>query len=216
MDIAKHDEEESFAGVPLFPLSDAVLFPKQLMPLHIFEPRYRRMTEDALRGDRLIVIAHIDPGSGVANSGNPPIAETATVGRIVYDQRLDDGRFMIALKGLERVRIRELEFEPPYRRGDLVVAPSTDLAKPTDPDVAALEAIGQRILGQARAARPDIDLELPSRATPGALVDACAYHFVAETKHRQELLEETNERHRVTRCLEMLLEEFPDSPSMLN
>ncbi len=206
----------TFLQVPLFPLNEAVLFPNQLMPLHIFEPRYRRMTEDALSGERLLVIAHILPGSDIPSSGNPPIAGVATVGRIVYDQRLDDGRYVIVLKGQARIRIDELPFVAPYRRGNLHTLLSADVPSGTEPDVLALDIIARRILAQAHAARPDVELELPGPARPELLVDTCCQHFVPGAVDRQALLEELNVQRRVERCLQILAEEYPDEPSMLN
>jgi len=57
--------------IPVFPLPDLVFFPHATLPLHIFEPRYREMTEDALRGDRLIAMALLKPGWERAYDGNP-------------------------------------------------------------------------------------------------------------------------------------------------
>lgn len=100
--------------VPIFPLAGALLFPRSQLPLHIFEPRYRAMTRDALASDRLI--AMVQP-----KDGEEPAAlfEIGCIGRIGACEELDDGRFNLVLEGLSRFRIaREATVETPYRQVD--------------------------------------------------------------------------------------------------
>jgi len=115
--------------VPLFPLPNVVFFPKTYLPLHIFEPRYREMVEDALRGDRMIGMVLLKEGWEINYEGNPPIYETGAVGRIVRSQRLDDGRYNIILYGLKKFLIRGENYDRSYRQGriDIVEEPQTDL-----------------------------------------------------------------------------------------
>jgi Lon protease-like protein len=96
--------------VALFPLSNVVLFPRVRTPLHIFEPRYRQMTEHALAGDRRIgmVLVHVDHVAEMA--GDPPVYPVGCAGVISQVQRLADGRFHMVLDGTWRFRIVE---EPP-------------------------------------------------------------------------------------------------------
>jgi Lon protease-like protein len=97
-----------FAGTArLFPLPNLVLFPHVMQPLHVFEPRYRQMTADALAGDRLITLVLLRPGWEADYDGKPAVYPVACIGRIVAEQRLDDGRFNILLRGLSRLRILE-------------------------------------------------------------------------------------------------------------
>jgi Lon protease-like protein len=88
--------------VPVFPLAGALLFPRSQLPLHIFEPRYRAMTRDAMAGDRLIAMVqpkdHEEP---------PGLFEVGCLGRIGMCEELDDGRFNIVLEGVTRFRILE-------------------------------------------------------------------------------------------------------------
>jgi Lon protease-like protein len=100
--------------VPIFPLAGALLFPRSQLPLHIFEPRYRAMTRDAMAGDRLI--AMVQP----KDNGEPPaLFEVGCLGRIGMCEELDDGRFNIVLEGLSRFRIaREAEVDTLYRQVD--------------------------------------------------------------------------------------------------
>ena len=90
----------SFSGmVRLFPLPNLVFFPQVMQPLHIFEPRYRQMTLDALAGDRLIALVLPKPGWEADYAGNPTLHPVACLGKIVADQKLKDGGFNILLRG---------------------------------------------------------------------------------------------------------------------
>lgn len=91
----------------LFPLPNLVFFPQVMQPLHIFEPRYRQMTADALAGDRMITLVLPRPGWEKDYADCPAIHSVACVGRIMAEQRLDDGRYNILLRGLARIRITE-------------------------------------------------------------------------------------------------------------
>src|SRR5204863_9636969 len=84
----------------LFPLPNVVLFPHVVQPLHIFEPRYRQMTADALAGDQLIAPALLRPGWEGDYEGRPATYPVVCVGKIVSEQQLPDGRFNILLRGL--------------------------------------------------------------------------------------------------------------------
>src|SRR5579884_3720517 len=95
-----------FSGTArLFPLPNLVLFPYAVQPLHVFEPRYRQMTRDALAGDRLIAVVLLQPGWDVDYEGRPPVHPVACVGRVLAENKLEDGRYNLLLRGLRRVRI---------------------------------------------------------------------------------------------------------------
>src|SRR5687767_5695438 len=95
--------------IPIFPLPNVVLFPNVFLPLHIFEPRYRQMVGDALAGERMIGMVLLQPGAEEAFAegldGSPPVYEIGCAGLITHVERLNDGRFNIVLRGLERFRI---------------------------------------------------------------------------------------------------------------
>jgi ATP-dependent Lon protease len=107
----------SFSGrVRLFPLPNLVMFPHVLQPLHIFEPRYRALFEEALADDRLIAMAVLAPGWEDDYEGRPPLRPTACLGRIVTHQAVDGGRYNLLLAGLKRVRlVHELPAAKPFR-----------------------------------------------------------------------------------------------------
>ena len=91
--------------VPVFPLPETVLFPKVSVSLHLFEPRYRQLGDDATAGDGDLIMALLRPGWESDYDGTPPMYETATLGRIRQHERLEDGRYDLVLQGVERVRM---------------------------------------------------------------------------------------------------------------
>ncbi len=92
--------------VPVFPLPQVVLFPRAVLPLHIFEERYREMTRDALGGDGFIAIALLKPGfEPHYYTPRAPIHEIVGVGKLIASEKLADGRFNVLLQGVARARI---------------------------------------------------------------------------------------------------------------
>ncbi len=103
--------------IPVFPLAKTVLLPGEILPLHIFEPRYLEMVQDALAGHR--VIGMVEPQAGHEDElvGAPPLQNVGCVGFIADHQSLDDDRCLVWLVGLERFRInRELAANTAYRQ----------------------------------------------------------------------------------------------------
>ena len=95
-----------FSGVArLFPLPDLVMFPHVMQPLHIFEPRYREMLNDALDGDGLLAMSLLSPGWEADYDGRPAIMPQVCIGKVVTHQRLPDGRYNIMLLGSRRARV---------------------------------------------------------------------------------------------------------------
>jgi Lon protease-like protein len=123
---------ENFSGIArLFPLPNVVLFPFIMQALHIFEPRYRQMTADALAGDRLITMALLRPGWEADYKGRPAVYPVACIGRIVAHQRLDDGRYNLQLRGVSRVRlIQEIETDKLYRSARVEVLSDIPVGHP--------------------------------------------------------------------------------------
>jgi Lon protease-like protein len=102
--------------VPVFPLPEAVLFPRQVLPLHIFEPRYRAMVADALAGERMIAIALLKPNYEPHYfTARAPIHRLVGVGRIIAAEKLDDGKCNILLRGEARANLVDELPGHPYR-----------------------------------------------------------------------------------------------------
>jgi uncharacterized protein len=105
--------------VPIFPLPDTVLFPKTLIPIYIFEERYRAMTREALEGDRQIVMALLRDSLREEGIGSPAVYEIACLGKIETYEELEGGKYNLVLAGTHRVRlIREIQHTP-YRMAEV-------------------------------------------------------------------------------------------------
>ena len=95
-----------------------MLLPGGLLPLHVFEPRYRELTRDCLAGHQLMGVARLRPGYETAYYGRPPVYERCGVGRIICSEELPDGRFALLLRGVARAEIaRELPSRPQLPAG---------------------------------------------------------------------------------------------------
>jgi Lon protease-like protein len=115
---------QDFSGfAPLFPLPNVVLFPHALLPLQIFEHRYRLMTADVLDGERMIAMSLLRPGwDKLPSSANPPIHRIVGLGKIIAHEKLDDGRYYLVLRGLARAKlVDEKSVDLPYRIGKLEI-----------------------------------------------------------------------------------------------
>jgi Lon protease-like protein len=110
---------EALDRLPIFPLPNCVLLPGGLLPLHVFEPRYRDMTRDCLGGSRVMAVARLRPDGLDGSNGHehPAVYAHCGLGRIIASEELPDGRFHILLRGVARVQIaEELAAEHAYRQ----------------------------------------------------------------------------------------------------
>jgi len=105
--------------IPLFPLPGALLLPRSRLPLHIFEPRYLQMLEDALK-TRQRMIGMIQPRGMPAGGGEKRLSAIGCAGRLTAFSETEDGRYMVTLTGISRFRIkRELPGFAPYIRAEV-------------------------------------------------------------------------------------------------
>jgi uncharacterized protein len=174
--------------IPLFPLPNVVLFPAALLPLHIFEPRYRAMVDDALEGERLIGMVMLRPGWEIAYERAPAVYPVGCAGFITHADRLPDGRYNIMLRGLEKFRVVQ---ERPAREG----AQMYRLAR-VESIVETAEHRGASTLGDARTRlerliakrlQRSTDETIPKDIADEDLVHAIAQHL--EPLEKQALLE---------------------------
>ena len=106
MTVQQFDLPASFNGeVRLFPLPDVVMFPHNVLPLHIFESRYREMLEDAVQNDHLITMATLEPGYTSDYYSRPPLSPFVCVGRVAAHERTKKGTYNLVVIGLQRARI---------------------------------------------------------------------------------------------------------------
>ncbi len=145
--------------VPLFPLPGVFLFPAQVLPLHVFEPRYRQLVDDCLDGPGRIVL-----GTIVDDREPPGVLPVAGLGEIVRHEKLEDGRYNLWLLGLARVRIAEVPSDRRYRQVTVQAFPEVQ-ADPTE----AKELRGQ--LQAATQSRLPQKVHLPQGTPTGMLTD---------------------------------------------
>jgi uncharacterized protein len=210
------DQLATFAGTaPLFPLPDVVHFPHLLLPLHIFEPRYREMTADALAGDRLIAMALLKPGC-MTTEGSPAIHDVVCLGRVTADQQTEDGRYYLVLQGLSRARIvREEDDDQSYRVARLDLLP--DPENPFSP--AAADAQRRRLLLAFRSLFPKHNLDRVLRralkeAVPlGILCDVLADAMSLESQVAYRVLAQTDVKERCRLVLRLIEERLSGAPA---
>ena len=200
-------------SLPIFPLPDLTFFPRTMLPLHIFEARYRAMITDCLSRDRRLAVVGLKPGYEGAYEGKPPVYEVAGVGRIVQWERLPTGRYNLLLRGECRARIdRELPADTLYR---MVAATPLDETGAEGP---AVDALATRVRARCRqiltaVGRSDAELEerLGALTDPAELCDQVASALIPTPTTRQALLEELHVERRLDRlaaALDDLLSEL--------
>jgi Lon protease-like protein len=163
--------------LPVFPLAEVVLFPGAVLPLHIFEERYRSMLEDALEGDRLIALALLKQCDRNEYQARPPFHETVCIGHVIHHESMDDGRSNIALLGISAGHAVAVDADKPYRMANIeLLADAAD----TGPGFLATERI------------------------PSALVNTCAVTAPLFPMDKLELLAERSLERRLDRLLEFL------------
>ena len=100
--------------LPVFPLSNFIIFPKTTVPLNIFEPRYIDLVNDSMKSDKLIGM--IQPKNSMNQENNPNLYDVGCAGKITSFRETEDGRFLIELKGLTRFKnIKEIKSQKKYR-----------------------------------------------------------------------------------------------------
>ena len=197
-----------FSGTArLFPLPNLVFFPQVAQPLHIFEPRYRQMTADALAGDRLIALALPRPGWEPDYAAAPALFSVACLGMIVADQKLDDGRYNILLRGLSRIQIvHEIPHGKLYRKGKVEL-----LAEVPVDDVKAERSLRKkltRLIPECFVKQTEVTKQfrklLKSDLALGALCDILTFALPLDVEFKQSLLEELEVEARLGRLIEHL------------
>lgn len=191
-----------FSGVArLFPLPGAVLFPQVVQPLHIFEPRYKELMEDALAGDRLIAMALLEPGWEADYEGRPAVAPMACLGKIITHQQLDDGRFNLLLAGVSRIKIvRELPATRPFRLAEAKLAPDvyTQGGAAERPLLTKhLHGMFEQLLASKPQAREAFHSLLAESIPLGTLADLMAYALDAPLELKRKMLCEPDVEVRV-------------------
>jgi Lon protease-like protein len=189
----------------MFPLG-SVLFPHAVLPLHVFEPRYRLMTEQCIASDGTFGVVLIERGSEVG--GGDVRFDVGTLAQIVQAGRFDDGRYAVVAVGVQRLRVRSWLDDDPYPRAEIDL-----LDEPDDViDPHQLDEV-TRLLGRVRALLAELGEAIPSEPIELSVDDPVRASFEAAALaplgplDAQALLELAEPSARVTRLGELLEEE---------
>ncbi len=190
--------------IPLFPLSNVVLFPGNVLPLHVFEPRYRQLTEDCLAGNRLLGIPLLQPGHEADYQGRPPIFPVMGMGQILMDERLEDGRFQLLVYGTKRVQM-EHEFAPekPYREAQVIEHPDAEEEVPEELGLLLFDYL-ESLSGDSPELKEGIAQLTKGLNSPVELADLISGQLIPDVLVRQDLLEERSPTARIERVMAYL------------
>jgi Lon protease-like protein len=193
--------------VPVMPLPGAVLFPNALLPLYIFEQRYREMLEHALKRDRMFSVALIKPSCPEWHAPED-FFHLATVGLIRACVDRGDGTSNLVLQGLHRVRFTSFEQEKPFPVAKIDIVESQNKA------TVETEALGEKVLELYRRLKragrrlpPKVDRYLAQLGDPEMLADLVASTFVDDPLRRQRMLEEPSVNQRLRLLITSLQDE---------
>ncbi|MCH8819692.1 MAG: LON peptidase substrate-binding domain-containing protein [Acidobacteria bacterium] len=189
--------------IPIFPLPNVVLFPRTLLPLHIFEPRYKQMVGDALEGSRQLGMVLLQPGWESGYRGNPEVFDTGGMGVITEYKSLDEGQFNILLSGRQRFRIMDFIQQEPYRiarvRWLKEVIPRGLEAN----ELATKLALSFDELG-VEGVSPEINRDLLEKLDFPTLVNSICSSLSLSVYDKQQLLEMNNLKTRAKTILAVL------------
>ena len=187
--------------IPLFPLPNVVLFPNVFLPLHIFEPRYRQMVDDALRGDRIIGMVLLRPGWEPTYHERPAVYPVGCAGVITHSERLADGRFNIVLRGMEKFRVTAEDDGLPYRMAQV------ESVREPAPESFREEMQGARRRLESLLVPQPVgrsEPKMPAAMPDEELVNALAQYMEFEPVEKQALLEREGLLERCRSLIELL------------
>ena len=189
------DESVVFTEFPVFPLPDFVLFPGVHAPLHIFEPRYRKMVDEALDRDGRFCMATLKPGGRSQSDEPPAFYPTGCTCEIVDYERVIGKRYNIIVKGLSVVNIDEIDSGEPYRK---VRASTKEGGEPEAVDAKELVALKEPAF--AVFERLQVDAEslnaMFERMKPEEIVDTISFLMPFASEQKVALLEQDPGRAR--------------------
>jgi uncharacterized protein len=189
------------AVIPIFPLESPTLFPNASFPLHIFEPRYRAMIADALKGDRIIGMVMLQPGHESEYEGRPPIFPIGCAGLIIDYEQLPDGRYNIVLGGLVKFRVTDEDNSRMYRLARVETIPEVL----DDRGTAALHEQRERLSSLLSALSDQFGFPQPPPGVPDEqVVDELAEHLPLSPLSRQKLLEQETPLARANTLVKLL------------
>ena len=176
---------------PLFPLPNAVLFPKTPMPLFIFEERYRTMIRDVLAGDGELVVALMREGFEFKQTGISAVHSIACLGKIETCEELKDGKYNIVVVGMQRVRLVRIVEHSPYRLVEIEAIENTPESEPLEEIADRQDHLGElfaQFTELATGMEPQ-DMELMPELDFESLVNMVAMTLNLPIEQKQALLE---------------------------
>ena len=194
--------------VPVMPLPGAVLFPHALLPLYIFEPRYREMLEHALQRDRMFSVTLIKPSCPQWHAAED-FFHVATVGLIRACVGRGDGTSNLVLQGLHRVRFSSFQQQSPFPIAKIdIVQPTTASSVETEALAEKVLELYQKLKRAERQLPPKIDRYLAQLGDVEMLCDLVASTFVEDPLRRQQMLEEPSVNQRLRLLITYLQDEI--------
>lgn len=191
------------AEIPVMTLPGAVFFPKTVIPLRIFEPRYRQMLADVLEGDRIFAVAALDERRTPRPEAPEPPHRIGTAGVIRACQKAEDGTSVLLLEGLARIEITSIVRESPYRV--IAVRPLADIVAVDGPDLAKLRRQLVRVFSLRAKVGGDLPADLRSAvgeiSDPAALCDLLVFSLVRNTRFKQRMLETLDPGERLREAI---------------
>jgi Lon protease-like protein len=199
------DQSISSTLLPIFALPNVVLFPRAILPLHIFEERYKAMTADALAGNKLVAMALLKPGWEKAYYSRPDIEPVVCVGTILSSERLADGKYNFLLQGVARARVVRESAGKLYRRAELAHIEQTqvlelDLA---DQRRRLVELFSESALSTTPLGKQFRQM-LTSPLPTADILDIAAFNLLDDVRLKQSLLADGNIRARIDRAIDAI------------
>lgn len=209
LDLQDFQFNDSVGQSCLFPLGGVVLFPSGVLPLHIFEPRYRQMMADALNGDRMITI--VQPKMPLVSTlHGPQLEKVGCLGKILDSERLQDGRYNLLLAGMKRVKIVN-ELEIPGKLYRTAILETIDDERLAQVSKSCLSEMTHRFLSllndtdrDESAGNDDLRQLIMESQDASLISDLICQSLSLPPAMKQILLEENDVPQRVTQVLQLL------------
>jgi Lon protease-like protein len=192
--------------VPVMTLPDVAFFPQALLPLQIFEPRYRHMLRDVLATNRLFAVACLDPSAAASGDQFEPPHRVACIGLIRACQKNDDGTSRVLLQGLCRVAIESIVGDEPYRRIRIRALESKPGAEPGEnaklqSELSTLIRLRLKLSPGEPEGMSDL---LGAVDDPEIFADIAAFNLCKNAPLKQKLLETLDVNRRLALLLKIL------------
>lgn len=197
----------SIKTISLFPLPNSVFYPGTVLPLHIFEERYRQMVGDAIDSNQWIGMVLLKPGYEEEYEGSPEIHPVGCAGSLQQWDKHDDGKYDIVLRGQSRFRIVREVGDTLYRQAEVEL-----LHNVNDPSINPSDELYKHLIGKFHAFTSQlplnnaqkVEMDLQDCKTLGEAVDRVAYFFDQPLNDRQHFLEELDVKKRYRQVQELI------------